>query len=140
MDSVSRRHFLARSSAVAFGFAGLKASFAKGATSTLLESLDPHCGHGFGPLVSDPRGILDLPAGFTYTIISRVGERMDDGFLVPGLHDAMGAFPYLNNDGTTVLLTTQYLEEADQLADRVAIIDNGKIVREGRPEAQAPRS
>ena len=41
----------------------------------------------------------------------------------------------LNNDGTTVLLTTQYLEEADQLADRVAIIDNGKIVREGRPEA-----
>ncbi|MCH1489733.1 MAG: ATP-binding cassette domain-containing protein [Ilumatobacteraceae bacterium] len=41
----------------------------------------------------------------------------------------------LNNDGTTVLLTTQYLEEADQLADRVAIIDNGKIVREGQPEA-----
>ena len=41
----------------------------------------------------------------------------------------------LNNDGATVLLTTQYLEEADQLADRVAIIDNGKIVREGRPEA-----
>ena len=41
----------------------------------------------------------------------------------------------LNNDGTTVLLTTQYLEEADQLADRVAIIDNGKIVKEGRPEA-----
>lgn len=39
----------------------------------------------------------------------------------------------LNRDGTTVLLTTQYLEEADQLADRVAIIDQGRIVREGRP-------
>jgi ABC-2 type transport system ATP-binding protein len=38
----------------------------------------------------------------------------------------------LNADGTTVLLTTQYLEEADQLADRVAIIDHGVIVREGR--------
>ncbi len=39
----------------------------------------------------------------------------------------------LNREGTTVLLTTQYLEEADQLADRIAIIDHGKIVREGVP-------
>ena len=35
--------------------------------------------------------------------------------------------------GTTVFLTTQYLEEADQLAQRIAIIDNGRIVREGSP-------
>lgn len=40
----------------------------------------------------------------------------------------------LNNEGTTVMLTTQYLEEADQLADRIAIIDNGHIVREGKPQ------
>jgi ABC-2 type transport system ATP-binding protein len=33
--------------------------------------------------------------------------------------------------GTTVLLTTQYLEEADQLADRIAIIDHGKVIAEG---------
>ena len=33
--------------------------------------------------------------------------------------------------GTTLLLTTQYLEEADQLADRVAVIDNGKVIAEG---------
>ena len=39
----------------------------------------------------------------------------------------------LNAEGTTVLLTTQYLEEADQLADRIAIIDHGRIVREGDP-------
>jgi ABC-2 type transport system ATP-binding protein len=39
----------------------------------------------------------------------------------------------LNDDGTTVFLTTQYLEEADQLADRVGIIDNGEIVAEGTP-------
>jgi ABC-2 type transport system ATP-binding protein len=39
----------------------------------------------------------------------------------------------LNGDGTTVFLTTQYLEEADELAARVAIIDNGRIVREGQP-------
>jgi ABC-2 type transport system ATP-binding protein len=39
----------------------------------------------------------------------------------------------INERGTTVFLTTQYLEEADQLCDRLAIIDNGRIVREGTP-------
>jgi ABC-2 type transport system ATP-binding protein len=34
-------------------------------------------------------------------------------------------------DGTTVLLTTQYLEEADQLADRIAVIDHGRVIAEG---------
>ncbi|CAN5303897.1 daunorubicin resistance protein DrrA family ABC transporter ATP-binding protein [soil metagenome] len=33
--------------------------------------------------------------------------------------------------GTTILLTTQYLEEADQLADRIAVIDHGKVIAEG---------
>ena len=41
----------------------------------------------------------------------------------------------LNDDGTTVFLTTQYLEEADRLADNVGIIDNGRLVAEGTPEA-----
>jgi ABC-2 type transport system ATP-binding protein len=39
----------------------------------------------------------------------------------------------INRLGTTVFLTTQYLEEADQLCDRIAIIDGGLIVREGTP-------
>jgi ABC-2 type transport system ATP-binding protein len=39
----------------------------------------------------------------------------------------------LNGDGTTVFLTTQYLEEADQLADRVGIISGGRLVAEGTP-------
>ena len=39
----------------------------------------------------------------------------------------------INGRGTTVFLTTQYLEEADQLCDRLAIIDDGRIVREGTP-------
>src|SRR5689334_9504275 len=39
------------------------------------------------------------------------------------------------NDGVTVFLTTQYLEEADVLANRVGIIDKGKIVAEGTPQA-----
>jgi ABC-2 type transport system ATP-binding protein len=37
-------------------------------------------------------------------------------------------------DGVTILLTTQYLEEADQLADRIAVLDRGRIVAEGTPE------
>ncbi len=41
----------------------------------------------------------------------------------------------INEKGTTVFLTTQYLEEADALCDRLAIIDDGKIVREGTPAA-----
>jgi ABC-2 type transport system ATP-binding protein len=40
----------------------------------------------------------------------------------------------INARGTTVFLTTQYLEEADALCDRLAIIDDGRIVREGTPE------
>jgi ABC-2 type transport system ATP-binding protein len=39
----------------------------------------------------------------------------------------------INAQGTTVFLTTQYLEEADQLCDRIAIIDTGVIVAEGTP-------
>ena len=39
----------------------------------------------------------------------------------------------LVDEGTTVLLTTQYLEEADQLADRIAVIDRGRVIAEGPP-------
>src|SRR4051812_38863097 len=37
-------------------------------------------------------------------------------------------------DGTTVLLTTQYLEEADRLADRIAVIDRGRVIADGTPD------
>src|SRR5499426_2801955 len=37
----------------------------------------------------------------------------------------------LRRQGTTLLLTTQYLEEADQLADRIAVVDHGKVIAEG---------
>jgi ABC-2 type transport system ATP-binding protein len=45
-----------------------------------------------------------------------------------------GTIRELVADGCTVLLTTQYLDEADQLADRVAVIDHGRTVAEGTPE------
>jgi ABC-2 type transport system ATP-binding protein len=37
-------------------------------------------------------------------------------------------------DGMTIFLTTQYLDEADQLADKIAVLDHGKLVAEGTPE------
>jgi ABC-2 type transport system ATP-binding protein len=45
----------------------------------------------------------------------------------------------LNDEGTTVFLTTQYLEEAEQLADRVGIIARGSLVAEGTPAALKSR-
>ncbi|MDH4124769.1 MAG: PhoX family protein [Gammaproteobacteria bacterium] len=46
----------------------------------------------FAALRPDPDRIIDLPAGFSYRILSRAGERMDDGLQVPNAHDGMAAF------------------------------------------------
>jgi ABC-2 type transport system ATP-binding protein len=43
-------------------------------------------------------------------------------------------------DGTTLLLTTQYLEEADQLADRIVVIDKGRVIAEGTPTSLKDQS
>ncbi|MFD3515848.1 ATP-binding cassette domain-containing protein [Streptomyces sp. NPDC058657] len=48
-----------------------------------------------------------------------------------GRAEVWGAVRSLVGGGTTVLLTTQYLEEADQLADRIAVIDGGGVIAEG---------
>lgn len=47
---------------------------------------------GYGPLVADPAGVLDLPEGFGYRVLSREGDRLSAGGLVPGRHDGMAAF------------------------------------------------
>jgi ABC-2 type transport system ATP-binding protein len=46
----------------------------------------------------------------------------------------------LVRDGTTLLLTTQYLEEADQLADRIVVIDKGRVIAEGTPTSLKDQS
>lgn len=47
---------------------------------------------GYGELVPDPMGLLDLPRGFSYKTISRAGDVLSNGKLVPGNHDGMGVF------------------------------------------------
>ncbi|MGW6508822.1 ATP-binding cassette domain-containing protein [Streptomyces niveus] len=48
-----------------------------------------------------------------------------------GRAEVWAAVRSLVGGGTTVLLTTQYLEEADQLADRISVVDNGRVIAEG---------
>ena len=45
----------------------------------------------------------------------------------------MGRGPRLVGDGSTVLLTTQYLEEADALADEITVIDHGRVIAHDTP-------
>ena len=47
---------------------------------------------GYGALLPDPAGLLDLPKGFSYRVISRLGDAMDDGGTVPDAADGMGCF------------------------------------------------
>lgn len=47
---------------------------------------------GYGDLIADPAGLIDLPKGFSYKVFSREGEPLSHGGKVPGSHDGMGAF------------------------------------------------
>ena len=47
---------------------------------------------GYGPLVADPNGLIDLPAGFSYRMLSSLGDAMSDGGTVPDQADGMGCF------------------------------------------------
>lgn len=48
---------------------------------------------GYGPLIPDPDGVLDLPRGFRYSVLSREGTVRPDGLPVPSRFDGMGVFP-----------------------------------------------
>ena len=51
-----------------------------------------------------------------------------------GRNEVWSAIRALVGEGTTVLLTTQYLDEADQLADRISIVDHGRVIADGSPD------
>ena len=99
MDTSSRRHFLRTSAAVGAAFLGLKHLVG---CSTPPYAFDPA-----PDLVRDPDNVIHLPKGFSYRMISRAGETMDDGFRVPGAHDGMATFP--GPDGRTILVRNHEL-------------------------------
>lgn len=137
---IDRRHFLRRASAFGVGFVGLRAGMTRASAVGDMIAQDRGV---FGPPVADPRKLFDLPAGFTYQVLARYGEEMDDGFLVPGKQDAMAAFPM--PDGTTALVINHEVEipahgplgafgREDERLDRApsgAFYDSGRRARGG---------
>ena len=107
--TVSRRHFLGSAAAISLGFTG----FGCAPQGISVASLPTET--GFGPLLDDPDGIIGLPEGFSYSIISRRGERMTDGFFVPALHDGMATFP--GPDGMTLLVRNHEMTVRSGAAD-----------------------
>ena len=84
-----RRQFIA---ATGTAFAGLLASSCAPAGSMTLGAGATAGGNVVGPLQPDPAGLLDLPPGFSYRVISRLGDAMTDGATVPDRADGMGCF------------------------------------------------
>ena len=99
---MQRRDFIVTSGLVSLGFLGLQRCTTGG--SQFVEST------GYGDLLPDPDGILNLPKGFSYKIISKKGTPMSDGFLVPGAADGMATF---NVDNKVVIIRNHELSPGD---------------------------
>ena len=74
-----------------------------------------------GPLRPDPEQIIDLPAGFSYRVVSRSGDLMSDGLRVPHDHDGMATFG--GDDGRIILVCNHEL--GPENADKSAFIADG---------------
>jgi hypothetical protein len=94
--AADRRRFLG---ATATAFAALAASgcMTRGAPATSARAASGGFA-GYGALKPDPAGLLDLPEGFSYRVLSRLGDTMDDGGTVPDRADGMGCFDIGNGE------------------------------------------
>jgi len=122
--------------------------FAKGLMATAFAGLALHSRHisaampaegqGFGAPIPDPAGILDLPPGFSYGIVSQFGQMMSDGRKVPNRADGMGCTTL--SDGRLCLMRNHELG-ADELAYGACPVGTGgdpaafDCVRGGNGEA-----
>jgi secreted PhoX family phosphatase len=127
--TLSRRHFLTRTAAVSAAFSAFPVLAACGARS--VDGYENQV-EGFGALSRDPRGLFDLPDGFSYVTLSDTGDVMDDGLLVPGDHDGMAAFP--GPDGLVTLVRNHELRPGETElspfgpnAERLARLDAGRL-------------
>jgi secreted PhoX family phosphatase len=105
-----RRAFLA---ATGTAFAALLAS---GCSLSSLAA--PAARSPYGSLTPDPAGLLDLPSGFSYRVIARLGDAMDDGGRVPDNADGMGCFDL--GDGTIALVRNHELTARQHNGDVLA--------------------
>jgi uncharacterized protein len=80
---------------------------------------------GYGPLLRDPNELIDLPKGFSYRVISRFGNLMDDGFVVPSAGDGMGAFAA--GPGKVALVRNHELSQRDS---RFGAFTTGKSTKD----------
>lgn len=103
--SYKRRDFHKQMGALALGFMGLSRL-----SVGQLEAAEAKL--GYGPLVKDPKGVFDLPAGFDYRIISRTGDIMDDGWPLPGKPDGMASFK--GPDGKIIIVRNHELQYGDE--------------------------
>jgi len=136
MTSHSRRDFLQFAGAASIGFVGMSRFFTSAARAGGLSLSSDLLTEGFGPLRPDPAGILELPEGFTYKIISRIGEEMADGLLVPGAPDGMAAFE--GPDGLTVIVRNHEVSNGDLAKsafgsnnERLSRVDPSKLYDRG---------
>jgi daunorubicin resistance ABC transporter ATP-binding subunit len=76
---------------------------------------------------------LDLAASLVHRPPVLFLDEPTTGLDPQGRNDLWAVIEELVADGATLLLTTQYLEEADRLADRIAVVDHGRVIAEGTP-------
>ncbi|MET8368436.1 ATP-binding cassette domain-containing protein [Micromonospora profundi] len=102
----------------------------------LLErfGLDEAAGRSAGEYSGGMRRRLDLAASLIRTPRVLFLDEPTTGLDPRSRNQVWDLVRALVAEGTTVLLTTQYLEEADQLANRISVIDAGRVVAEGSPD------
>ncbi|GAA0615609.1 DUF839 domain-containing protein [Kribbella sandramycini] len=91
MSELSRRQFVGTAAAAGVTVAVAGSVEALYTAQPALGTSGPKI--GYGPLLKDPDGMLDLPRGFRYEILSREGTVRADGLKTPSRFDGMGAFP-----------------------------------------------
>jgi ABC-2 type transport system ATP-binding protein len=121
---------------------GLSSSYVKAAGSDLLErfSLTEAADRTVKTYSGGMRRRLDLAVSLIATPPVLFLDEPTTGLDPRSRVELWEVLRGLVKDGTTLLLTTQYLEEADQLADRIVVIDRGQIIAEGTPLELKDRS
>jgi ABC-2 type transport system ATP-binding protein len=99
-----------------------------------LVGLTPQLGQRVGQLSGGQRRRLDLAMGIVGSPDLLFLDEPTTGFDPAARRQAWELIRQLSADGTTVLLTTHYLDEAEHLADRVGVMVAGRLVAEGTPE------